>query len=235
MVITPLATRSRPLASTRLHVSFRARWRSSAAPRTAPYSMARAMESVWCHDCRAHVDVDASAFDDAARECACPSCAGIFLERLREERSKPHRGVLSVFFGPALSLLPFGPFGDIDLTLLDTRNFDAPASAAAVEALQERTVAEAELPSGATCSVCLCEFEGEERVKTIPKCSHTFHVNCLMDWLRLVRESTSRERREKTDAENSATRARCAGVRSRIRPLNPPSRVSDHCELYHSA
>lgn len=184
----------RPFARARPFASPLARGAYVRRVSPAPHSTARAMESVWCHDCRARVDVDASAFDDDARDCACPSCAGVFLERLPEEPRTTHRGVLSVFFGPALSLFPIGPLGDIDFTLLDTRNFDAPASASAVEALPERAAGEAGLPSGATCSVCLCEYEEEERVMTIPKCSHTFHVNCLMDWLRLVRGWTMRER-----------------------------------------
>ena len=160
------------------------------------------MESVWCHDCRARVDVAANALDDAADVPSCPSCSSVFLERRpsANEREGSSRGVLSVFFGPTMTLLPLGAFGEIDFTQFDTRNFDAPCAAATVEALPERDARDAGLASGATCSVCLSEYEGDERVKTIPRCSHTFHTKCLCEWLKMVRWIASTLTRELTDA-----------------------------------
>jgi hypothetical protein len=89
-----------------------------------------------------------------------------------------------------------GAFGDIDLTQFDTRNFDSPASANAVEALREGTARDAGAAgAGKPCAVCLSEYEGEERVKTIPKCGHTFHADCLMEWLKTVRDRSARNAR----------------------------------------
>ncbi|KAK6135008.1 hypothetical protein DH2020_031235 [Rehmannia glutinosa] len=34
------------------------------------------------------------------------------------------------------------------------------------------------------CSVCLSEFQENESVRLLPKCSHAFHVNCIDTWLR---------------------------------------------------
>ncbi|XP_071739198.1 putative RING-H2 finger protein ATL53 [Rutidosis leptorrhynchoides] len=34
------------------------------------------------------------------------------------------------------------------------------------------------------CSVCLSEFEDDESLKLLPKCSHAFHVSCIDTWLR---------------------------------------------------
>ncbi|KAK1430692.1 hypothetical protein QVD17_13627 [Tagetes erecta] len=34
------------------------------------------------------------------------------------------------------------------------------------------------------CSVCLGEFEEDESVKLLPKCSHAFHVYCIDTWLK---------------------------------------------------
>jgi len=170
-------------------------------------ALARAMESVWCHDCRARVDIDASAFDDsssASSTLECPACSSVFLERAdvpapttRDDDDGGQRA-FPVLFGTAFVPIigGHGVFGDIDLTQFDTRNFDSPASASAVEALPERDAREAGATgAGATCSVCLSEYEEEERVKTIPKCGHTFHVNCLMEWLKTVRDLSDRNAR----------------------------------------
>ncbi|KAL7585648.1 RING-H2 finger protein ATL1 [Lactuca sativa] len=32
------------------------------------------------------------------------------------------------------------------------------------------------------CSICLGEYEDDEWVKTIPNCSHVFHVSCIDTW-----------------------------------------------------
>jgi hypothetical protein len=34
-----------------------------------------------------------------------------------------------------------------------------------------------------SCSICLCDFIQEEKVKVIPRCGHTFHEDCLENWL----------------------------------------------------
>ena len=34
------------------------------------------------------------------------------------------------------------------------------------------------------CSVCLSEFEEDESVRLLPKCSHAFHLSCIDTWLR---------------------------------------------------
>ncbi|KAK9062220.1 hypothetical protein SSX86_019406 [Deinandra increscens subsp. villosa] len=40
------------------------------------------------------------------------------------------------------------------------------------------------LIEGTDCSVCLSEFEEDERLRLLPKCSHAFHVPCIDTWLR---------------------------------------------------
>ncbi|KAL6558769.1 hypothetical protein OROMI_019119 [Orobanche minor] len=34
-----------------------------------------------------------------------------------------------------------------------------------------------------TCSICLSEFQEDESLRLLPKCSHAFHVNCIDTWL----------------------------------------------------
>ncbi|CAN8278900.1 unnamed protein product [Cochlearia groenlandica] len=33
------------------------------------------------------------------------------------------------------------------------------------------------------CPVCLVEFEAEDAVTYLPRCSHLFHINCIEPWL----------------------------------------------------
>lgn len=33
------------------------------------------------------------------------------------------------------------------------------------------------------CSVCLGEFENDDKLRLLPKCSHAFHVHCIDTWL----------------------------------------------------
>ncbi|XP_031374558.1 RING-H2 finger protein ATL20-like isoform X3 [Punica granatum] len=40
-------------------------------------------------------------------------------------------------------------------------------------------------PNDNTCSICLCEYQPKETLRTIPECNHYFHVNCIDEWLRL--------------------------------------------------
>ncbi|KAE9610317.1 putative transcription factor C2H2 family [Lupinus albus] len=40
------------------------------------------------------------------------------------------------------------------------------------------------LIDGTVCSVCLGEFEQQESLRLLPKCSHAFHIPCIDTWLR---------------------------------------------------
>lgn len=40
------------------------------------------------------------------------------------------------------------------------------------------------LVEGTDCSVCLSEFEENESLRLLPKCSHAFHVPCIDAWLK---------------------------------------------------
>lgn len=40
------------------------------------------------------------------------------------------------------------------------------------------------LAEGADCCVCLSEFQDDESLKLLPKCSHAFHVTCIDTWLK---------------------------------------------------
>ncbi len=34
------------------------------------------------------------------------------------------------------------------------------------------------------CAICLIEFTKEDKVITLPKCEHTYHSECMKDWLK---------------------------------------------------
>ncbi|KAK6947415.1 Zinc finger, RING-type [Dillenia turbinata] len=40
------------------------------------------------------------------------------------------------------------------------------------------------LVDGTECSVCLSEFQEDESLRLLPKCSHAFHVPCIDTWLK---------------------------------------------------
>ncbi|XP_010273154.1 PREDICTED: RING-H2 finger protein ATL52-like [Nelumbo nucifera] len=40
------------------------------------------------------------------------------------------------------------------------------------------------LIEGTDCSVCLSEFQEDESLRLLPKCSHAFHVSCIDTWLK---------------------------------------------------
>ncbi|CAB4280147.1 unnamed protein product [Prunus armeniaca] len=40
-------------------------------------------------------------------------------------------------------------------------------------------------PNDNTCPICLSEYQSKETLRTIPKCNHYFHANCVDKWLRL--------------------------------------------------
>ncbi|XP_051120882.1 RING-H2 finger protein ATL13-like [Andrographis paniculata] len=33
------------------------------------------------------------------------------------------------------------------------------------------------------CAVCLCEFDAQDKLRLLPKCSHAFHMDCIDTWL----------------------------------------------------
>ncbi|XP_022132635.1 E3 ubiquitin-protein ligase RING1-like [Momordica charantia] len=43
---------------------------------------------------------------------------------------------------------------------------------------------EEKLTDGADCSICLGEFQEDESLRLLPKCSHAFHLPCIDTWLR---------------------------------------------------
>ncbi|XP_057800337.1 RING-H2 finger protein ATL51 [Salvia miltiorrhiza] len=56
---------------------------------------------------------------------------------------------------------------------------------AAIRAITVRRYRKGEgLIEGAECAVCLSEFEEEECLRLLPKCSHAFHLPCIDTWLK---------------------------------------------------
>nr|XP_043632198.1 E3 ubiquitin-protein ligase RING1-like [Erigeron canadensis] len=67
------------------------------------------------------------------------------------------------------------------------------------------------LIEGTDCSVCLSEFEEDESLRLLPKCSHAFHVPCIDTWLRshkncpLCRAPIIKNTNDQTDHGSSET------------------------------
>lgn len=60
----------------------------------------------------------------------------------------------------------------------------APATQAAINNLTHTTITQAQVDKQAECNICLCEFELNETVTTLP-CQHHFHDSCIKNWLKL--------------------------------------------------
>lgn len=68
-----------------------------------------------------------------------------------------------------------------------------PAAAAASSGLDETVIKSITvckyrtgegLVEGTECSVCLSEFQDDENLRLLPKCSHAFHLPCIDTWLK---------------------------------------------------
>ncbi|KAJ4801838.1 hypothetical protein LUZ62_053084 [Rhynchospora pubera] len=54
------------------------------------------------------------------------------------------------------------------------------------------------------CAVCLCEFNQEDKLRLLPKCSHAFHLECIDTWL-LSHSTCPLCRRSLLDYSNSCS------------------------------
>lgn len=52
-----------------------------------------------------------------------------------------------------------------------------------VDGPNDRVFTEGEENTSQECSVCLNEFQEEEKLRIIPNCSHLFHIDCIDIWL----------------------------------------------------
>ncbi|KDP41431.1 hypothetical protein JCGZ_15838 [Jatropha curcas] len=82
---------------------------------------------------------------------------------------------------------------NIDEELLDENQIDHPIWFITTSGLQQSiinsiTVCKYKkgegLIEGTECSVCLSEFQQDETLRLLPKCSHAFHISCIDTWLR---------------------------------------------------
>ncbi|EEF34738.1 ring finger protein, putative [Ricinus communis] len=65
------------------------------------------------------------------------------------------------------------------------------------------------LIEGTDCSVCLSEFQEDESIRLLPKCSHAFHVSCIDTWL-------------KSHSNCPLCRANIIFISASLPPLPPP-------------
>lgn len=53
-----------------------------------------------------------------------------------------------------------------------------------IERLEKKHYKQNLQENGENCAICLVEFNAEDKVITLPKCEHTFHSECVVDWLK---------------------------------------------------
>ncbi|KAI8521603.1 PREDICTED: E3 ubiquitin-protein ligase RNF181-like [Branchiostoma belcheri] len=99
------------------------------------------------------------------------------------ESSTPFSQANNLLLQLARMLLEQGPDFEMDLTSLTPGERQAPpASKAAVESLKAVQITPSQAAKGASCPVCLAEFDEYEFVKVMP-CQHKFHPSCILPWL----------------------------------------------------
>ncbi|XP_071696293.1 RING-H2 finger protein ATL52-like [Rutidosis leptorrhynchoides] len=67
------------------------------------------------------------------------------------------------------------------------------------------------LVSGTDCTICLGEFQEDEKLKLLPKCSHAFHIYCIDTWLM-----------SHSNCSLCRANVRCVNVMSHVLPPPPP-------------
>ncbi|KAL1324088.1 hypothetical protein HN51_034269 [Arachis hypogaea] len=83
-------------------------------------------------------------------------------------------------FDPHIPPSSFSPYG-LDDSVIKTIPFSLYA---ALYAGELNSTSSRRSSSRRDCAVCLFEFEDDDYVRTLPLCSHTFHVDCIDAWLR---------------------------------------------------
>ena len=79
---------------------------------------------------------------------------------------------------------------------LEILNSHRPRSISAAKGLDRRTIEAYPVtlvgqsrqlpnPNDNICSICLCAYQAEEMLRTIPNYNHYFHVICIDEWLKL--------------------------------------------------
>ena len=79
--------------------------------------------------------------------------------------------------------------GDIESLQYDSTSFETPLTYGLDESIIKTIpffiyTTKYEQESRRDCAVCLLEFEDHDYVRTLPLCSHTFHLDCIDAWLR---------------------------------------------------
>ncbi|KAF9663399.1 hypothetical protein SADUNF_Sadunf17G0045800 [Salix dunnii] len=81
------------------------------------------------------------------------------------------------------------------------------------------------LVEGTECSVCLNEFQDDETLRLLPKCSHAFHIPCIDTWLRshtncpLCRAPIVTNRDEATSSQSNLGNTSGGGEETQIEVL----------------
>ncbi|XP_045816011.1 RING-H2 finger protein ATL65 [Trifolium pratense] len=86
---------------------------------------------------------------------------------------------------------PSSSLGDIESLQYDSTTYETPLTYGLDESVIKTipffiytTKYEQQQESLRDCAVCLLEFEDHDYVRTLPLCSHTFHLDCIDAWLR---------------------------------------------------
>ncbi|KAD7478479.1 hypothetical protein R6Q59_007918 [Mikania micrantha] len=95
------------------------------------------------------------------------------------------------------------------------------------------------LIEGTDCSICLSEFEDDERLRLLPKCSHAFHIPCIDTWLRshkncplcralIIKNVPNHDQTENPVTESDMIESSTTTEETEIPPVHDSQTTDDH-------
>ncbi|KAJ9177543.1 hypothetical protein P3X46_012753 [Hevea brasiliensis] len=113
----------------------------------------------------------------------CILCAILRARSSRQRRSRSSRSGPPLFFGTQADFLDEDQGPEINHPTWFIRTVGLQQSV--IDSISVFKYKKDEgLIEGTECSVCLNEFQEDESLRLLPKCSHAFHIPCIDAWLR---------------------------------------------------
>ncbi|KAL8193963.1 hypothetical protein R6Q57_026205 [Mikania cordata] len=132
-----------------------------------------------------------------------------------------------------------GPVIHNPIWLINTRGLDQ-SQIESIHAFKYKR--DERLIEGTDCSICLSEFEDDERLRLLPKCSHAFHIPCIDTWLRshkncplcrasIIKNVPNHDQTENPVTESDMIESSTTTEETEIPPVHDSQTTDDHNEV----